>query len=67
VQQQDKGQWEKLQHRKFRTYARKNFFAVRVTEHWEELAQRECGFSFSGDVQDSPGWFPEQLAVGNLL
>ncbi|KFZ68712.1 hypothetical protein N338_06010, partial [Podiceps cristatus] len=27
----------KLEHRKFRTNMRKNFFTVRVTEHWNRL------------------------------
>ena len=27
----------KVQHRKFRTNVRKNFFTVRVTEHWNRL------------------------------
>ena len=45
AQQQDKGQWEKLGHRKFCTNTRKNFFTVRVTEHWNRLPR---------DVEESP-------------
>ncbi|KFQ28196.1 hypothetical protein N332_13565, partial [Mesitornis unicolor] len=27
----------KLEHRRFRLYLRRNFFSVRVTEHWTRL------------------------------
>ena len=32
-----RGNGQKLQHRKFRTNVCKNFFMVRVTEHWNRL------------------------------
>jgi len=32
-----RGNGHKLEHRKFCTNAHKNFFAVRVTEHWNRL------------------------------
>ena len=32
-----RGNGQKLEHRKFRTSVRKNFFTVRVTEHWNRL------------------------------
>ena len=32
-----RGNGMKVQHRKFRTSVRKNFFTVRVTEHWNRL------------------------------
>lgn len=32
-----RGNEHKLQHRKFQTNARKNFFRLRVTEHWDRL------------------------------
>ena len=31
----------------------------------EQAAQRGCGVSFSGDIQDPPGQAPEQPAVGD--
>ena len=32
-----RGNGHKMEHRKFRTNMRKNFFTVRVTEHWNRL------------------------------
>ena len=31
----------------------------------EHIAQRCCGFSFSGDIQDPPGQGPVQPTVGD--
>ena len=31
----------------------------------EQVAQRGCGFSFPGDIQDLPGQGPVQPAVGD--
>ena len=60
-----RGNGHKLQHRKFHTNMRKNFFeGVRALE---EAAQRGCGVSFSRDIQNPPGCFPVQPSVGNLL
>jgi len=53
----------KLKHRKFHLNTRKNFFTLRVTEHWN--CPEGCGFSFSGDIQDPPGCCPVQLALGD--
>jgi len=50
-----RGNGHKLKHRKFRLNMRKNFFTLRVTEPWNRLPKRGCGFSFSGDIQDTPG------------
>jgi len=32
-----RGNWHKLKHRKFRLNMRKNFFPLRVMEHWNRL------------------------------
>ena len=32
-----RGNGHRMEHRKFRTNMRKNFFTVRVTEHWNRL------------------------------
>ncbi|KFV82337.1 hypothetical protein N308_08553, partial [Struthio camelus australis] len=52
----------KLQHRKFRLNMRKNFFTVRVTEHWHRLS-REAVASPSLEI------FKTRLDVilGNML
>jgi len=55
-----------LKHRKFRLNMRKNFFPLRVMEHWNNVAERGCGFYSSGDIQDPPGQGPVQPAVGDL-
>jgi len=33
----------------------------------EQAAQRGCGVSFYGDIQDPDGYFPAYPAGGNLL
>jgi len=44
---------------------RKNFFTLRVTQHWNRFSQGGCGVSLSGDIQDPPGRSPVQPAVGD--
>jgi len=51
-----RGNRHKLKHGTFHLNMRKNFFTLRMTEPaLEQAAQRGCGVSFSGDVQDPPG------------
>ena len=59
-----RGNGHKRKQRKFQLNMRKNFFPLRVTEHWQ-AAQRGCGVSFSGDIQDLPGRGAVQPAVGD--
>jgi len=44
----------KLEHRMFCTNMWKNFYMVKVTEHWKRLS-REAAVSFYGDIQDQAG------------
>ena len=60
-----RGNGHKLKHRKFRLNMRKNFFPLRVTEHWNSGTQEGCGVSFSGDTQDPPGQVPVQIVIGD--
>ena len=54
----------KLGCRKFHMNIRKNFFTLRVTEHWNRLPREVVE---SGDIQDLPGCLPVLPTIGNLL
>ena len=56
----------KLVYRKFHTNMQKNFFMLRVMEHWN-VAQRGCGILFYGDIQDLSGHLSVRPIVGYLL
>jgi len=58
-----RGNRHKLKPKKFQLNMRKNFFTLRVTEHWNRLP-RGVGVSFSGDIQKLPGQGPMQPAPG---
>jgi len=60
-----RGNGHKLKHRNIHVNMRKNFFTLRVMEHWNRLPREVCGFSFSGDIQDTPGQGAVQPALGD--
>jgi len=47
----------KLEHRKFQTNTRKNFFTAKADGALKQVAQRGCGVSY-GDIQDLSGHLP---------
>jgi len=61
-----RGNGHRPKHRKFHVNMRKNFFPVRVTEHWNRLP-REVVESppLEMNIQDPPGQGPMQPAVGD--
>ena len=57
----------KLDHRKFHTNIWRNFFMVRVMEHWNRLPREVVQSPFYRDIQDLPRCLPVQPFVGYLL
>jgi len=53
-----------VKHKKHQLNIRKNLF-TEGDGALEQAAQRCCGFSFSGDIQDLPGGGPVQPALGD--
>ena len=61
-----RGNGHKLEHRKFHSNMRNNFFMVRMTA-LEQAPQGGCTVSFSGDIKDPSGCLPMQPGVRSLL
>ncbi|KAJ7421912.1 hypothetical protein BTVI_15906 [Pitangus sulphuratus] len=59
-----RGNGQKLMHRKSHLNMRKNFLTMQVTTHWNKIAQRGCGVSFTADIQELSGHNPVQCALG---
>ena len=60
-----RGNGHNLKHRKFCLNLRKNFFTLRVTEHWNRMPREVVDSPSHGDIQDPPGRGPVQPAVGD--
>lgn len=61
-----RGNEHKLETRKFYLNIRKDFFSLKVTEHWKRLSWEAVDSSFPGDVQDLSGHSPVRPALSQL-
>ncbi|GAB0208567.1 mitochondrial enolase superfamily member 1 [Grus japonensis] len=57
--------WHRLKHRKFHLNMRKKLLHFESDRALEQAAQRGCGVSFSGDIQNPSGRNPVQPALGD--
>ena len=65
AQWQDKGQWAQNEAQEVLSEHEKELLPSEGGEALDQIAQGGCGVSFSGDIQDPPGWGPVQPAVGD--
>ena len=61
-----RGSRYKVEHRKFHTNTRKNFFTVRVTEHWNGLLREIVEFPSLEILKTHLDAFPLPT-IGNLI
>ena len=62
---QDEGQWAQTEAYEVPAEHEKELLYFEGDGALEQVAQKCCGFSFSGDIQDPPGQGPVQPAVGD--
>ena len=61
-----RGNGYKLEHMKFHANMKKKPLFCEL-QALQQAAQRDCGVSFPGDIQNLPGCFPLQPTLGNLF
>ena len=67
AQWQDKGQWAQTEAQEVPSEHEEELLHCEGDGALEQVAQGGCGFSFSGAIQNPPGWGPVQRAVGEVL
>ena len=65
AQRQDKGQWAQTEAEEVPSEHEEELLPSEGDGALEQVAQRGCGVSFSGDILDPAGQCPVQPAVGD--